>query len=157
MSRGATLSIDCTRVLHVLSQCDKEIDRHASTDEHSRIIIPDAWTCVRLAASAKRRAGADGRPCPSARAGRINGCVRCIDMHARDSRQTDETDERLFEIFISTLTINNNLDRQATFADNGIADKNNVLHLGGSTSDPRLSDAEEFSLHPLDDVCNLSP
>ena len=48
---------------------------------------------------------------------------------ATPSRQTKQTSASSRPC-ISTLTINSNPDRQATFADTGIADKNDVLHLG---------------------------
>lgn len=34
------------------------------------------------------------------RASQINGCAACVDMHARQARQTGETDERLYSIAV---------------------------------------------------------
>jgi hypothetical protein len=106
------------------------------------MIIPHA--CMRC--TPWRRPRKEGVPAPTlglvdlrARARSMAASAALTCTLATPSRQTKQTSASS-RLWISTLTINNNPDRQAPFAETGIADKNDVLHLGGSTSNPRLSE-----------------
>src|SRR5262245_4789823 len=61
------------------------------------MIVPDAL--LALGASAKK-GGVPPRTLGLVhlRASQINGCSLCVDMHARDLKKADETNERLFAV-----------------------------------------------------------
>ena len=61
------------------------------------MIVPDAL--LALGASAKK-GGVPPRTLGLVhlRASQINGCSLCLDMHARELKKEDETDERLFAV-----------------------------------------------------------
>jgi AhpD family alkylhydroperoxidase len=66
------------------------------------LVVPDVMqTLLALGASAKK-GGVPARTLNLVylRASQINGCSLCVDMHARDARKADETDERLFTVAV---------------------------------------------------------
>jgi AhpD family alkylhydroperoxidase len=68
--------------------------------EHVAMIVPEAMQAL-LALS--KAAGKGGVPAKTIglvqlRASQINGCSVCVDMHAREMRDADESDARLFTV-----------------------------------------------------------
>src|SRR5215472_2211152 len=64
------------------------------------MVIPDAMKALYELSSAVGKSGVPKSTIEliNLRAGQINGCGLCVDMHARQMRQAGETDERLFTV-----------------------------------------------------------
>lgn len=64
------------------------------------LIIPDAMKALHELSSAVGKSGVPRSTIGlvELRASQINGCGRCVDMHAREMKQAGETDERLFAV-----------------------------------------------------------
>ena len=64
------------------------------------MVVPDALQPLLDLAKATRKAGLSPNTADLVhlRAAQINGCGYCVDMHARDLKKADETDERLFAV-----------------------------------------------------------
>ena|SRR5215469_14098479 len=62
------------------------------------MVIPDAMKALYELSSAVGKSGVPKSTIEliNLRAGQINGCGVCVDMHARQMRQAGETDERIF-------------------------------------------------------------
>jgi AhpD family alkylhydroperoxidase len=68
--------------------------------KHPAMVVPDVMqNLLALGASAKK-GGVPSRTLNlvNLRASQINGCSLCLEMHARETRKADETDERLFTV-----------------------------------------------------------
>lgn len=64
------------------------------------MIVPDAMQALQALGKATEKCGVPARTVQLVhlRAGQINGCSVCIDMHARLLQQAGETNERLFAV-----------------------------------------------------------
>ena len=64
------------------------------------VVLPDALQAMLALGKAADQAGVPPRTIALVhlRASQINGCSVCIDMHWRQARKLDETDERLFAL-----------------------------------------------------------
>ncbi|HEU0175744.1 MAG TPA: carboxymuconolactone decarboxylase family protein [Blastocatellia bacterium] len=64
------------------------------------MIVPDVMQSLLALVASANKGGVPSRTLGLVhlRASQINGCSLCIDMHARDLRKEDETDERLFTV-----------------------------------------------------------
>jgi AhpD family alkylhydroperoxidase len=64
------------------------------------VVLPDALQAMLALGKAADQAGVPPRTLALVhlRASQINGCSVCIDMHWRQARKLDETDERLFAV-----------------------------------------------------------
>src|SRR5438132_10840395 len=64
------------------------------------IILPDAMKALHALGMSAEKSGVPARTIGlvQLRASQINGCSVCVDMHARQVRQSGETDERLFAV-----------------------------------------------------------
>lgn len=64
------------------------------------MILPEAMRALQALAKASQNSGVPARTIDLVhlRASQINGCSVCVDMHARQLKNTGETDERLFAV-----------------------------------------------------------
>ncbi len=64
------------------------------------MVVPDAMQALQALGAAVGKGGVPSRTLELVhlRASQINGCSVCVDLHARDARKADETDERLFAV-----------------------------------------------------------
>ncbi|HEV2668726.1 MAG TPA: carboxymuconolactone decarboxylase family protein [Blastocatellia bacterium] len=64
------------------------------------MIVPDALQALLALGKSVEKGGELSRTLGLVhlRASQINGCSLCVDMHARDLKKADETDERLFAV-----------------------------------------------------------
>src|SRR5262245_22117386 len=64
------------------------------------MIVPDALQALLALGASAKKGGVPPRTLGFVhlRASQINGCSLCVDMHARDLKKADETDERLFAV-----------------------------------------------------------
>jgi len=64
------------------------------------MVVPDALQHLLDLANATRKVGVPPTTADLVhlRVAQINGCSYCVDMHARDLKKADETDERLFAV-----------------------------------------------------------
>jgi AhpD family alkylhydroperoxidase len=64
------------------------------------MIVPDALQALLALGESAKKGGAPSRTLGLVhlRVSQINGCSFCVDMHARDLKKADETDERLFAV-----------------------------------------------------------
>jgi AhpD family alkylhydroperoxidase len=64
------------------------------------MIIPEAMKALHALKASAEKGGVPSRTLllVELRASQINGCSVCVDMHARELRKADETDERLFTV-----------------------------------------------------------
>src|SRR5262249_45649159 len=64
------------------------------------MIFPDALQALLALGASTKKGGVPSRTLGLVhlRASQINGCSLCLDMHARDLKKEDETDERLFAV-----------------------------------------------------------
>lgn len=64
------------------------------------LVIPEALNAMRAVNAATDKAGVPPRTLALVhlRASQINGCAVCLDMHRREAKKLDETDERLFGV-----------------------------------------------------------
>ena len=64
------------------------------------VIVPDAVEALMALGAAVKKGGVPSRTLDLVhlRASQINGCSFCVDMHSREARKADETDDRLFAV-----------------------------------------------------------
>jgi len=64
------------------------------------MIVPDALQALLALGASAKKGGVPQQTLGLVhlRASQINGCSLCVDMHARDLKKSDETDERLFAV-----------------------------------------------------------
>ena len=64
------------------------------------MIVPDALQALLALGASAKKGGVPQQTLGLVhlRASQINGCSLCVDMHARDLKKADETDERLFAV-----------------------------------------------------------
>jgi AhpD family alkylhydroperoxidase len=64
------------------------------------MVVPDVLQPLLVLGESAKKGGVPSRTLELVylRASQINGCSVCVDMHARDARKADETDERLFTV-----------------------------------------------------------
>jgi AhpD family alkylhydroperoxidase len=64
------------------------------------MVFPDALQALLALGVSTKKGGVPSRTLGLVhlRASQINGCSLCLDMHARDLKKEDETDERLFAV-----------------------------------------------------------
>ncbi len=67
---------------------------------HPVQIIPDAMQALLALGASARKGGVPARTLAmiELRASQINGCSVCVDMHSRDLKKADDTDERIFAV-----------------------------------------------------------
>lgn len=67
---------------------------------HPVTVLPDAMQGLLTVSRAARSTGLPARTAGLVhlRASQINGCAQCVDMHARELRQTGDTDQRIVSV-----------------------------------------------------------
>jgi AhpD family alkylhydroperoxidase len=67
---------------------------------NAAIVVPDALKALHALKTSAEKSGLPARTIwlVELRASQINGCSVCVDMHARQLRKDNETDERLFAV-----------------------------------------------------------
>ena len=68
--------------------------------KHPAMVIPEAMKSMLAMARATEESGLPARllELVALRAGQLNGCSVCVDMHPRIARKKGESDERLFAV-----------------------------------------------------------